>query len=306
MLPKISPMTRDEWLRERQSMIGATDTVALFWDKIAAKGLKPYRTPLMAYNEKKGLARERDDSMRMKIGRMLEDDVVTMFQEDSGLTTVRATDKEDQLCILRHPERPHVGYSPDGFVIQDGIAHVLEAKTASEYLKDHWVGEVPYTYWVQVQHQLMVLEPHTNAKHGFIGMLLGCSDFRWAQIDIDSKFHAEMYARHEKFQWCLDNNVAPDACEYDNDSFGSTPVDERLPATIMLPEESDSWMEELRVAEEEARAAESTIKTVKAKLKQACGDNVRCVTPMGQAWQWFHRTRKATEATSYTEFRRVK
>lgn len=143
-------MTREEWLTERLSGIGASDAAAVI-------GASPYKTNTALWEEKTGRRQPEDisDKPYVKYGNDAEALLRALFALDFPQYTVTY----DQFGMIRNnPDAPFAFATLDG-ELNDGWRNgVLEIKTAeiqnaSQWAK--WDNKVPQNYYIQVIHQLM-------------------------------------------------------------------------------------------------------------------------------------------------------
>lgn len=157
-------MTDEEWLRERRTGIGATDTPAIL-------GLSPWRTALHVFLDKKGQYHD-EDSNPKKWGRRMEGVIADAFGEETGLPVAPPPAR-----IMRHPKYAHILASLDRQTVHEGEPAALECKNVGLF-GDGWgepgTDEVPDYYLVQVQHQLAV----TGWAVGYIAAVDMTREFR--------------------------------------------------------------------------------------------------------------------------------
>lgn len=146
--------TREQWLEERRSGLGATDLSAVL-------GLNPYQTPLGVYCTKVGIDPPQAETSAMRRGLRLEPFIAQMYADKTG-SGVRKYPG-----TLKHPDKSHLFVSPDYYVdladipdksadsASSGPAHLVEVKSHLPWLA-HYYGEpgsdqIPE--WEQVQCQ---------------------------------------------------------------------------------------------------------------------------------------------------------
>lgn len=160
---------RAEWLRERRTGIGSSDTAALMLP-CGTPGV--YSTPLKIYMDKLGLLPP-EDSPQMRWGRELESIVANAFKYETGKQGVFVP-KE---ALHRSESHPWMLASPDRLIPCESA--LLECKCADAYQRDKWGPSggdiVPDGYLIQVQHQLAVL----GLERAYLAVLIGGNDFRW-------------------------------------------------------------------------------------------------------------------------------
>lgn len=163
-------MTHDDWLATRRKGIGASDIAA-------ALNLSSFTDacPLGLYMDKVGLLPDRD-SRAKRSGRMLEDVVATMYEEETG-HKVRTL----PLQSIRHPVHRWVMSTPDRDI--EDLPWWLECKTARN--KVGWGAEgtdqVPEVYLLQGHWQLLTGE-HLGIEAIELAVLFYGQELRCYQI----------------------------------------------------------------------------------------------------------------------------
>lgn len=190
---------RQEWLDIRRKGIGGSDISAIL-------GLNKYASALDIYNDKLGLAPEKEENEAMYFGSILEDVVAKEFQERTGMKVQKLN---ATLCVgddgwmranidraVVNPEiagnvRAKAVEGTDLIITTDTI---LECKTAGIRSAHLWgpsqeleivTGEVtseheiPLPYELQVQWYMAV----TGAKRAYVAVLIGGQEFRCYKVD---------------------------------------------------------------------------------------------------------------------------
>lgn len=193
-------MSREEWLRLRLKGIGGSDAGAVM-------GMSPWSSAFMVYMDKKGFAPEQEDNDAMAHGRRMEPvlrkEFPELFKEETGVE-VEVFTSPYLYHSKRHPfmlanidgivNVPYPGHTlADGQVIEgDGL---LEIKTADSFMRKAWAdGQVPDSYYAQVQHYLHVLElswailPVLIGRHFTYRIVLRDDDFIDQLINAESLF----------------------------------------------------------------------------------------------------------------------
>lgn len=158
--------SREEWLAERKSYVGASEVAAIC-------KLSSYDTPRKVWMCKKGLL-EVPESLAMKMGNALEPLAASEFAFYMGI-------KETDLLptrLVRHDRYPHFAANPDRFwESPDGLATV-QLKTCGEYASGDFgqsgTDEVKDEYLVQCAWEMAV----SKAKVGYLAVIIGNRDFR--------------------------------------------------------------------------------------------------------------------------------
>lgn len=169
-------MSREEWLRWRQKGIGGSDAGGVL-------GLSMYSTPYDIWEQKIALIPiSIEENERMEWGKRLEAMVAQAWEEKTGWK-IRVDNK-----IRFHPEIPYLLVNLDRTIVAMDARGpgVLEVKTAGEWSQKEWEQGIPYFYYAQVQHELLV----TGYKWGELAVLFGGNCFRrfsfeWDQVFID-------------------------------------------------------------------------------------------------------------------------
>lgn len=123
-------------------------------DAAAIMGISPWRSPLLLYNEKIGLIKERisaEKEWTFYMGHVFEDPIREIFSKMSGLKA--------EPCTLQvtNPKYPHCVANIDGLVWKNMIPGIYEGKTTRPWtLTRESFGKdiVPLYYAVQVQFYL--------------------------------------------------------------------------------------------------------------------------------------------------------
>ncbi|RME61080.1 hypothetical protein D6779_00865 [Candidatus Parcubacteria bacterium] len=127
-----------EWLKWRKERITATDAPVIM-------GASPWEKPLDLWHRKRGELSPVAENPAMRRGKQLEPHARNLWMQQTGLFANPA-------CV-EHPDHPWAGASLDGLAI-DG-SFILEIKCPGEGTHEGIKqGDVPYHYYLQVQHQL--------------------------------------------------------------------------------------------------------------------------------------------------------
>ena len=142
MKPRIiKPATHEEWLKEREYGIGASEVGAIL-------GLSPFETPFSLWLKKT----KQVENLAMKMGHLLEPVVSQLWEEATGQKVIKASAAD---IIYIHPEHDFMRVTPDRIV--RGRRKLLEIKsTVSGVDKDeihpHWLAQVQYQMYVTGIH----------------------------------------------------------------------------------------------------------------------------------------------------------
>ena len=146
MKPRIiKPATHEEWLKEREYGIGASEVGAIL-------GLSPFETPFSLWLKKTKQVEREPENLAMKMGHLLEPVVSQLWEEATGQKVIKASAAD---IIYIHPEHDFMRVTPDRIV--RGRRKLLEIKsTVSGVDKDeihpHWLAQVQYQMYVTGIH----------------------------------------------------------------------------------------------------------------------------------------------------------
>ena len=149
----INCRTHDEWLRERQNGLGASDAGSII-------GVSPWKTNVQLWAEKTGQREPEDISEKppVKYGHDAEPHIRALFALDHPKLKVEYT---NPYKIIRNDVHPFIFCTPDGELWdpETGRHGGLEIKTTeilSSYKWKEWKdGNIPQTYYAQVLHQMI-------------------------------------------------------------------------------------------------------------------------------------------------------
>lgn len=149
-------------------------------------GLSGYKTAYELYLEKRSeLPLDESDAERQRFGRRLEKPIADEFAYRTGRKTWR------QRRTLRHPEYKFLLANIDRFQERDGVRGVYEGKNSDWRMRSLWIqGGVPDTYYLQLQHYLLV----TGDRFGSFGVLFGGNELHYFDIERDDATIAQILA----------------------------------------------------------------------------------------------------------------
>jgi len=147
---KTNEMSREEWLAQRRSYLGASETAAIL-------GFDKYRTPLDVYLEKRGEVTPEPAGQRAEAGLRAEQMIADWLAELYSLKIQR----DNKIRI--HPALNYWRCNLDRIIVsQPNGTAVLELKTTSMENLKNWnptaedLNPTFVHHWVQVQSQLAV------------------------------------------------------------------------------------------------------------------------------------------------------
>lgn len=168
-------LTRDEWLAERLTGIGSSDSPAIL-------GLSRRKTPLHIYMEKADGHRDDSPSKEAVAGIKLEPYVASMYEQHTGVKLA----KDGEWVVYRSKVYPWLIASID-YKTDDRL---VEIKTSQS--REGWgepgTDRIPAEYYVQVQHQMAVM----SRKMCDVAVLFSGVDFAIYHVERDEDFIRKM------------------------------------------------------------------------------------------------------------------
>ena len=209
---------RQTWLEARRLGIGGSDVAAIL-------GLSKYRSPYQLWLDKTGRTEVEDSQSEASYwGNTLEDIVAKEYAKRNGVKIQRVN------ATLVHPEYDWMRANIDRAIINPDISgnvrikdgklttdHILECKTANQYLAKLWGDEqseqVPDYYLTQVQWYMGI----TGASMCGLGVLIGGQKFRSYQVAFDPELFEMLTEECSKF-WLehVQNDVPPAPTTFDD------------------------------------------------------------------------------------------
>lgn len=195
-------MDTTEWLGLRRGGVGGSEAAAI-------AGVSKYTSPLVVYMDKRGMyKREVSEYVQEAAawGNIMEPVLRAEFKkrinaerEAEGLKPLWIQQRH---AIFAHDEFDFMRTNLDGQIFGHELgAGILEIKTASEYLSDDWAGDdVPDQYYIQVQHNMKVME----ANYAYLVRLIGGNKYKHYFIERDEETIDSLVELEKKF-W--HNNV---------------------------------------------------------------------------------------------------
>lgn len=289
--------TREQWLQERMSCIGASDSPSVL-------GINPFKSAFQLWAEKTGFA-EADDLSKneaVEFGIRLERPVAEAFAERTG----RRVEMWPPFSLVRDPQRPYVSCTPDAVQECERRGEgLVQIKTTSAYNAGDWTDGPPLYYQVQVQQELHV----TGYSWGTLVVLIGGQKLRWFDVERNDRFISALLPKLDDF-WSLVQNQTPP--EVDGSAATASVLAKLHPdddgTEVLLPAEAAGWSDEIEAAKEQIKAAEAVRTAAENKLKAAIGDATFGLLPNGGLWSWKTQDRKGyvVEPTSFRVLRKIK
>ena len=187
-------MLTTKQLEERQLGIGGSDVAAIC-------GISKYKTPLDVFLEKIG---EREapqlDNPYIHWGNIMEPVIANEFESYmTKLDLWEGKSLKEAPDAFIHPDYPFMRANVDRLI--EGEDALLEIKTASSFMKNHWgdhkdaSDEMPTEYLLQVAHYCMVL----NKSKAYVAVLIGGNDFRVVEYHRNHELEKKLIAIETKF-----------------------------------------------------------------------------------------------------------
>lgn len=289
--------TREQWLLERRSLIGASDAPS-----ILGKG---YRTPAQVWAEKCGVVEsEVDADVRLRIGTIIQPALVEIARAVFDLPAVAEPDN----VIRRSGEVSYIGTSLDAVAGKDenGCDVPLELKNVDSFMAREWSDDAPHGcpigFAVQVSQQMFV----TGAKFGYVMGLIGGNKPVLRRIERNDAFITALIRKLAWFWNLVQTRTPPPyqdakdhartlAALYPTDNGSAIAMDD---LALHIKQRRDDMDEALKIAQGERDECDN-------QLKALIGDNAFASLPDGRwlSWKLQHRKEFVTAATSFRVLR---
>jgi len=275
------PRTREQWLEDRRSGIGASEAAA-------AIGVSPYKSAIELWAEKCGLVDAPDLSGNepVEFGVRLEPVILDAYASRSG----RKVWPHEQNTIVRHRQHSWLSCTPDAWQLVEGVEDdsLVQIKTAGAFVAEEWRDGPPLHYEVQCQHEMLV----TDTKVNTIVVLIGGQKLRYFDLTRNEKFIAALVPKLEEFWRCVETRTPPavdhsQACA--KALFKLHPFDNG--ESVALPAEATEWDAELQDAKARAKELDAFITERENMFKASIGENTFGVLPDGHRYSWKSQTR---------------
>lgn len=286
------------WLMARTHGIGGSDVGAIC-------GVNNWSSAKQIYFRKTGMYQDETQPSaaaqeRMHFGHVLEPVVADEFVAHNPEYTCVEAD-----CTFKNNTDTYLLANVDRFVCDaDGnIVGILECKTANEAMNDEWnAGEVPISYYYQVQHYMHV----TGIHRAWIACLVGGNKFYIYDLFYDDYLYSmEILPKLSAFWF---ENVlklqepAPmsaDSDFYDQLFKPSNVVGEKVDLVDTKYDEIGDQILALKV---EIKERQNKVNELQAIIKSALGNNFRGYSSSYE-FTWSPRTRTGVDSNKLrTEF----
>lgn len=276
-------MPREIWLEARKGGIGGSDAAAI-------AGVSKYASPLTVYMEKRGIYKRPQSNALAEAANwgnimepILRNEFKKRINEERAAQGLPALWVQQRNAIFAHDEFEFMRTNLDGQIFGHELgAGILEIKTASEYLKDDWEGDdVPNQYYLQVQHNIKVME----AQYAYLVVLIGGNKYKHYFIPRDETTINSLVAIEHNF-WHNHLQAAIPPVATGNDS-------ETEMMRIMYPKSYDEPVIELPIEfvfiAEQHELFKEQEKEIKEKIKEARNKITFELKEQANAWAGPHQ-----------------
>ncbi len=269
--------TREDWLRSRETVIGASESAA-----IIGEGYED-QTPHTIWESKIKRMPTKEAKKRLEIGLMMEPALRSIFTYETGIDL--APHRPNELLISK--KYPYMGASLDSH-FWDAFTIPVELKNVDYFQRHEWAdGATPLKYEIQVTHQCIV----TGAPYGYILGLIGGNDPQIRRIEVNKDLAESLVVYLRMFWKHVENKTLPPM----NDFEATGKVLNRLwkpnGETIVLPDEALQLDKDLQEAKEAKKKAIEKEIAAENRLKALIGENTYAALPGGGSYSWKEQSR---------------
>ncbi len=300
MIEILHPSSREEWLADRKTTIGASEVAAVL-------GVHPYITPFQLWARKSGIDSDGQDNKYMRRGRILEPVAIDLLREERPEWSVMGNPMPS--TFYRDLDEG-TSCTPDAFVKdkERGGTGICQIKTVDSHIfRNEWMqdGDVCLPPYVAIQ---AMQEAHlTGASWCCVAALVG---FDLDLHIIDVPIHAGVIARIKRavpdfLRRIRENDPPPPDYGRDGETIKAL-YDEDDDSTIDLSGNDRvlvllAHRNAIKEIERNAAEAEKARKTIDAELMHALGNATRGALADGRIIEAKTVRRKGftVEPTSY-------
>lgn len=267
--------TRTEWLAERRTLIGASETPS-----ILGRG---YRTAAQVWAEKCGLEdeSESDVDIKLRIGTIIQPALVEVARAVFNLPAIAERDN----VVRRSATVPYVGASLDAVAGKDenGCDIPLELKNVDSINARQWGDAPPIEFQIQNLQQQFV----TGAQFGYVMGLIGGNRPVLHRVERNEVFIAAMLRKLEWF-WDLVKTRTPPPYQdpYDQARVLAALYPKGSGTAIALDEVAERILQRREVLSLAQTEAEAKLAECDNELKAMLGDNTYAALPGGRWVSW--------------------
>lgn len=278
---------RASWLAGRASTIGASEVAAVL-------GQNKFQSAFTLWHEKKGLVPQFAGNIATRMGLALEPLIAEMYQEEAGHTLV----DPGQYTVFSREDIPGLTCTPDRLVMDgDRIDRVVELKTMGERAAAALQDEVPLSYQIQLQAQMLI----TGCTHGDIAVLVGNRKFIVIPFEAHDRVQTLIKERVAEFLTLLEGDVPP---PMDAEAEDTADTLRQLHAqddgeAIAADERMIGMLEAYQAAQDEIKGLEARLSTLRNHVVAYVGDNTFLEAP-GLQVSYKTQTRRPSVAVPYS------
>ena len=278
--PQVTP-TRESWLTQRRTGIGASDAPA-------ALGLSPWSSPWDLWGELTGLMEPEDlsDNQAIEWGHRLEEPIAQAYAEHTGREVVMWP----QYHSIAHADYPWMRCTPDSTVDRTINGQI---KTANAFAQRDWRDGPPLHYQVQVQHEMAV----RGAEDTVLIVLFGGQQLKWFDVPRNDKFIAAMIPKLEAF-WNLVETKTPPPIDGSEATYEAIkrlhPNDSGLAVDLSRYLATGEFAESLEKVKRIIKDIEAEKRRATSNLRAAIGDATYAVLAGGATYSLKTQTRQAS------------
>jgi putative phage-type endonuclease len=154
------PQRSEEWLKMRESTIGASETGAILGL------LTKYEKPKTVWKRKTGRLKKKKENEAMFRGKELEEEA----KEATLLHLIKEENIENPQAVpyfAKHPNHDFIAVSFDGVDLENGFITELKCPKFVTVFKSVFENGIQNYYYCQVQQQLAVAKEHWGIEKGF-------------------------------------------------------------------------------------------------------------------------------------------
>lgn len=268
--------TREDWLKDRQSLIGASDTPS-----ILGRG---YRTAAQVWAEKCGFAEadnEANADVKLRIGTIIQPALVQVARAVFNLPAIA----EHENVVRRSADVPYIGASLDAVAGQDGNGRdvPLELKNVDAINGRAWVDAPPLEFQIQSLQQQFV----TGSQFGYVMGLIGGNRPVLHRVERNEVFLSALLRKLEWF-WNLVTTRTPPPYQdpYDQARVLATLYPKSAGTAIALDEVAERIVQRRDAASIIQTEAEIKVAECDNELKAMLGANTYAALPGGRWVSW--------------------
>lgn len=275
-----------DWLAARRSMVGASESAALFGEGYANQ------SALTVWASKvHGDDGDAFEPKRLKIGKLMEPALRAILAEEIGFDV----ESPGEFTIFRHAKLPWIGATLDAVVEHPEFGPIpAELKNVGQFMGKDWQdGEAPLKFLVQASHQMLV----TGASHCYLFGLIGGNEPQVRLLERNDRFIATaLMPKLQEFWAFVEAKAMPPV----DGSEATGKLLARLwqsddGSEILLPDELADAADRLAQAKADAKDADEREQAAKNQLMAALGEATFGRFRDGRAFSWKWQDRKAYE-----------